>query len=107
MYPNHIMQRSEPMPLIEVHLLEGRTDEQKKALLQEITRAVHESIGIFTERIYGCRRTLRRQKMNKNPGRRDVNRRYSSIRTLASWARVKWPSIRTCSPSVTPSSTSA
>ena len=33
------------MPLIEVHLLEGRTDEQKKELLQEITRAVHESIG--------------------------------------------------------------
>lgn len=55
------------MPLIEVHLLEGRTDEQKKALLQEITRAVHESIGIFTERIYGCRRTLRRQKMKHFP----------------------------------------
>ena len=33
------------MPLIEVHLLEGRTDEQKKALLQGITHAVHESIG--------------------------------------------------------------
>lgn len=33
------------MPLIEVHLLEGRTDEQKKELLQEITRAVHKSIG--------------------------------------------------------------
>jgi 4-oxalocrotonate tautomerase len=32
------------MPLIEVHLLEGRTDEQKKALLQGITNAVHESI---------------------------------------------------------------
>ena len=32
------------MPLIEVHLLEGRTDEQKKNLLQEITLAVHESI---------------------------------------------------------------
>jgi len=33
------------MPLIEVHLLEGRTDEQKKALLEAITNAVHESIG--------------------------------------------------------------
>jgi 4-oxalocrotonate tautomerase len=32
------------MPLIEVHLLEGRTDEQKEALLKAITAAVHESI---------------------------------------------------------------
>mgnify|MGYP001080623789 CR=1 FL=1 len=32
------------MPLIEVHLLEGRSEEQKKALLGAITRAVHESI---------------------------------------------------------------
>ena len=95
------------MPLIEVHLLEGRTDEQKKALLQGITNAVHESIGIFTERIYGRRRTIRRQKVNEHSCLRDVIRDYSSIRTLASWARVKWPSIRTCSPSLTPSSTSA
>lgn len=33
------------MPLIEIHLLEGRTDEQKKALLSSVTTAVHESIG--------------------------------------------------------------
>ena len=33
------------MPLIEVHLLEGRTDEQKEKLLAAITRAVQESIG--------------------------------------------------------------
>ena len=33
------------MPLIEVHLLEGRTDEQKEKLLGAITAAVHESIG--------------------------------------------------------------
>ena len=33
------------MPLIEVHMFEGRSDEQKKALLEAITRAVHESIG--------------------------------------------------------------
>ncbi|MGB3862406.1 MAG: 2-hydroxymuconate tautomerase [Candidatus Aminicenantaceae bacterium] len=32
------------MPLVEVHLLEGRTDEQKEALLKAITEAVHESI---------------------------------------------------------------
>jgi len=33
------------MPLIEVHLIEGRTDEQKKALMEAVTRAVHESLG--------------------------------------------------------------
>jgi 4-oxalocrotonate tautomerase len=33
------------MPLIEVHLLEGRTDQQKEELMTAITRAVHESIG--------------------------------------------------------------
>ncbi len=33
------------MPLIEVHMLEGRSEEQKKELLEAITRAVHESIG--------------------------------------------------------------
>jgi 4-oxalocrotonate tautomerase len=32
------------MPLVEVHLLEGRTDEQKEALLKAITEAIHESI---------------------------------------------------------------
>jgi 4-oxalocrotonate tautomerase len=35
----------ESMPLVEVHLLEGRTDEQKEKLLGAITAAVHESIG--------------------------------------------------------------
>jgi 4-oxalocrotonate tautomerase len=37
--------KEEAMPLIEVHLLEGRTDEQKEKLLGAITAAVHESIG--------------------------------------------------------------
>lgn len=39
------------MPLIEIHLLQGRTDEQKKALLAAVTRAVHESIGAPLESI--------------------------------------------------------
>ncbi|MGA2363331.1 MAG: 2-hydroxymuconate tautomerase [Candidatus Aminicenantales bacterium] len=39
------------MPLIEIHLLEGRTDEQKKALLAAVTRAVHESINAPLETI--------------------------------------------------------
>jgi 4-oxalocrotonate tautomerase len=39
------------MPLIEIHLLEGRTDEQKKALLTAVTSAVRESIGAPLETI--------------------------------------------------------
>lgn len=39
------------MPLIEIHLIEGRTDEQKKALLTAVTEAVHTSIGAPVETI--------------------------------------------------------
>jgi len=39
------------MPLVEIHLLTGRTDEQKKALLAAVTAAVHESIGAPLETI--------------------------------------------------------
>ncbi len=39
------------MPFVEIHLLEGRTDEQKKALLAAVTTAVHESIGAPLETI--------------------------------------------------------
>jgi len=39
------------MPLVEIHLLEGRTDEQKKALLAAVTSAVHDSIGAPLETI--------------------------------------------------------
>lgn len=33
------------MPLIQVNMLEGRTPEQKKALLGAITQAVHDTLG--------------------------------------------------------------
>lgn len=33
------------MPLIQINMLEGRTDEQKKELLTAVTEAVHTSIG--------------------------------------------------------------
>ncbi len=33
------------MPLVEIHLIEGRTDEQKERLLTAVTKAVQESIG--------------------------------------------------------------
>jgi len=39
------------MPLIEIHMLEGRTEAQKKALLASVTAAVQESIGAPIESI--------------------------------------------------------
>ena len=39
------------MPLVEIHLLEGRTDDQKKALLRAVTAAVHDSVGAPLESI--------------------------------------------------------
>jgi 4-oxalocrotonate tautomerase len=39
------------MPLVEIHLLEGRTDDQKKALMTAVTAAVNESIGAPLETI--------------------------------------------------------
>jgi 4-oxalocrotonate tautomerase len=43
--------KGESMPLIEVHLLEGRTDDQKKALLEALTKAVQDSLGSPLETI--------------------------------------------------------
>ena len=34
------------MPLIEIHMLEGRTDAQKKALLNSVTEAIRISLGV-------------------------------------------------------------
>ncbi len=39
------------MPLVEIHLLAGRTDEQKKALCAAVSEAVHTSIGAPVESI--------------------------------------------------------
>lgn len=34
------------MPLVEIHMLGGRTDEQKRALLDGVTEAVRRSLGV-------------------------------------------------------------
>ena len=39
------------MPLIQVTMIEGRTAEQKRALLDAITEAVHQAIGAPLESI--------------------------------------------------------
>lgn len=40
------------MPVIQCDIREGRTEEQKRALAQEITRVVHETIEAPLEYIY-------------------------------------------------------
>lgn len=34
------------MPLVEIHMLEGRTDEQKRAVLDSVTHAIRDSLGV-------------------------------------------------------------
>jgi len=34
------------MPLVEIHMTEGRTEKQKKALLDGVTEAIRDSLGV-------------------------------------------------------------
>lgn len=34
------------MPLVAIHMLEGRTDAQKKAMLERVTVAIRDSLGV-------------------------------------------------------------
>ncbi|MGZ9109075.1 MAG: 2-hydroxymuconate tautomerase [Micavibrio sp.] len=34
------------MPIVQIHLIEGRTIDQKRALTQKVTEAIVESIGV-------------------------------------------------------------
>ncbi len=34
------------MPLIQIHMLEGRTKQQKRTLLESVTRAVQDSLDV-------------------------------------------------------------
>lgn len=34
------------MPIVEIHMAEGRTDSQKRQLLDKVTEAVRDSLGV-------------------------------------------------------------
>lgn len=34
------------MPLVEIHMLKGRTDAQKRAMMDGVTEAIRDSLGI-------------------------------------------------------------
>lgn len=39
------------MPIVQVHLLEGRTNEQKKNLVREVTSSICSSLGVKPEQV--------------------------------------------------------
>ena len=39
------------MPIVQIHLIEGRTVEQKRALVQKVTTAVCESVNVTPEAV--------------------------------------------------------
>ncbi len=39
------------MPIVHIHLLEGRTQEQKRALAASVTKAVCDSLGAAPEKV--------------------------------------------------------
>jgi len=40
------IEEEDDMPLVEIHMLEGRTEKQKKALLDGVTEAIRNSLGV-------------------------------------------------------------
>ncbi|KEO56189.1 2-hydroxymuconate tautomerase [Thioclava pacifica] len=39
------------MPVIQIHLMEGRTEAQKEALMREVTRAAVDTLGVKPESV--------------------------------------------------------
>ena len=39
------------MPFAQIYMIEGRTDEQKKAVIEKVTEALHEAIGAPRENV--------------------------------------------------------
>ncbi len=39
------------MPFAQIYMIEGRTDEQKKAVIEKVTAAIHEAVGAPVENI--------------------------------------------------------
>jgi 4-oxalocrotonate tautomerase len=39
------------MPFAQIHMLEGRSDDQKRAVIEKVTQALHEAVGAPKETI--------------------------------------------------------
>ena len=42
------------MPFAQIHLLEGRSDEQKRAVIEKVTLALCEAVGVPLESVRVC-----------------------------------------------------
>ena len=42
------------MPFAQIHLLEGRSDEQKRAVIEKVTQALCEAVGAPPENVRIC-----------------------------------------------------
>jgi 4-oxalocrotonate tautomerase len=42
------------MPFAQIHLLEGRSEEQKRAVIENVTRALCEALGAPAENVRVC-----------------------------------------------------
>ena len=64
------------MPEVYVHAIEGRTKDQKRALIRDITDAVVKNFGVTADAVLVDRRKLARQ---QGEGRRAVQRALISV----------------------------
>lgn len=39
------------MPFAQIHMIEGRTEDQKRAVIEKVTQALHEAVGAPKEAI--------------------------------------------------------
>ncbi len=39
------------MPLAQIYMIQGRTDEQKKAVIEKVTQAIAEAVSVPPERV--------------------------------------------------------
>ena len=42
------------MPFAQIYMLEGRTEDQKRAVIEKVTQALHEAVGAPVETIRVC-----------------------------------------------------
>ncbi len=54
------------MPIVQVELLEGRTLEQKRVLVEKVTQAIVDSIGVTAENVSIIIRDMSKENFSKS-----------------------------------------
>jgi 4-oxalocrotonate tautomerase len=55
------------MPFAQIYMLEGRTPEQKKAVIEKVTQALHEAVDAPKQTIRVCGSTRCRKRTGASP----------------------------------------